>query len=246
MSMKIFNEEPKDWVDLQDKAAYIFSSCGYIVETPKKLKAIRGDVEIDVYAESSDILIICECKYWESKVSQNTIFAFRTIVEDIGANKGIIIAKKGFQSGAYKNIQNTNIELKTWEEFLDLYKNKYLKSFIKKILKIKSKLFRLADNKSEYLKYYDALDKNYRIEANQLRDSLMRIVLQLSPMCTMLQNEEDEEIGWSIEYIDKIILDAEKVFVKNFSAYYDFCEYINSQIYVIVPKIESLYGIKIL
>lgn len=244
--MEIFCEEPKDWVNLQNKVAYILSSCGYDVETPKKVKSARGNVEIDVYAKDSDILIVCECKYWGSRVPQNIIFSFRTVIEDIGANKGIIIAKKGFQSGAYKSTQNTNIELETWEEFLQQYKDKYLKSQIRKILRIKSRLFRVADDKSEYWKYYDALNENRRREVNILNNNLMRIVLQFSPMCFMLQNEEDEEIGWSTEYIDKIILDAEKVFQERFPAYYDFFEYMNGEINDIVPKIESIYGIKIL
>lgn len=244
--MKIFYEEPKDWVNLQNKVAYILSSCGYVVETPKKIQSVRGNVEVDVYAKDSDMLIICECKYWESRVPQNIIFSFRAVIEDIGANKGIIIAKKGFQSGAYRSTKNTNIELKTWEEFLQQYKDKYLKSQIKKVLRIKSKLFRVSNDKSEYWKYYDALNENKRREVDILKNNLMRIVLQLSPMCFMLQNEEDREIGWSTEYIDEIISDAEKMFGKRFPAYYDFFEYMNKEINDIVPKIESLYGIKIL
>lgn len=111
--MDIFNDEPKDWVELQDKVAYILGSCGYIVETPKKIQTARGEVEIDVFAQSSEELIICECKFWESNVPQNTVFAFRTIAEDIGANKGIIVAKKGFQSGAYISIILRSNELNT-------------------------------------------------------------------------------------------------------------------------------------
>lgn len=36
--MRIFDEEPKNWVDLQNRVAYILSSCDYILETPKKFK----------------------------------------------------------------------------------------------------------------------------------------------------------------------------------------------------------------
>ena len=123
--MRVFDEEPKDWLDLQNKVAYILSSCDYIVETPKKIKTIRGMVEIDVYAKSSDSLICCECKNWIRNVSQDTVFSFRTIVNDIGANKGIIIAKRGFQSGSYKACQNTNIILKTWSGFCKNGKNAF-------------------------------------------------------------------------------------------------------------------------
>lgn len=48
------------------------------------------------------------------------------------------------------------------------------------------------------------------------------------------------------EYIDKIISDAEKVFEKRFTAYSDSFEYVNREINVIIAKIESIYGIKVL
>lgn len=244
--MNIFSENPKDWLDLQNKVAYILNSCGYTVETPKKIRTARGEVEIDVYANDSDISVVCECKYWESNIPQNIIFSFRSVVGDIGANKGIVIAKSGFQSGAYENIRNTNIELKTWEDFSEQCVEKYLKTNIKKLLKMKSRLFRLASHKSEYWKYYDSLDEDKQKEVDILSDDLMSIVCQISPMCFMLQNEEHEEIGWSREYIDEIICNAEKKFGKSFPAYYDYFRYVNNQLKTIVARIEFIYGINIL
>lgn len=244
--MRIFDEEPKDWVDLQNKVAYVLRMSGFNVETPKKLQSVRSEVEVDVYGENTDIIIICECKYWESNIPQNVIFAFRTIVDDIGANKGIIISKKGFQSGAYSSIKNTNIDILTWYEFLEGYKEKYLKAAIKKFLKIKSKLYRLADNKHEYWGYYDKLEAENRFKAHVLQNRLMKIVLQMSQLCFMLQNEEDEEIGWDIDYIDKIIIDARENWRKEFCSYCDFFEFINEEVNIIVSEFEDLYGTSIL
>ena len=118
--MEILADFPENWIDLQNKVADVLSGCGYIVETPKIVKTVRGKVELDVYAQNESMKIICECKYWEQNVSQNTIFALRTIMQDTGANRGIVIAKKGFQSGAYENSRSTNIELYKWEEFQNL------------------------------------------------------------------------------------------------------------------------------
>lgn len=244
--MDIFNAKPENWVDLQDKVAYVLKSCGFSVETPRKMSTVRGTVEVDVYAECSDMLIICECKYWETKIPQNVILAFRTVVEDIGVNKGIIISKNGFQAGAYKNAKNTNLELRTWEEFLETYKEKYLKSYIKRFFRVKSKLYRVAVDKAEYCKYYDMLDKENQIKVNHLKAYLMRIVLQISPMCTMLQYEQDEEIGWSTDYLDQLILRSEKDFNNKFESYYYFFEFINQAIYETIHKIEAIYGISIL
>jgi restriction system protein len=45
------------------------------------------------------------------------IHAFRSVVNDLGANIGYIISLRGFQSGAFKSSKLTNVELVTWEEF---------------------------------------------------------------------------------------------------------------------------------
>lgn len=39
--MNIFNENPKNWLDLQNKVAYVLNSCGYTVETPNKIRTAR-------------------------------------------------------------------------------------------------------------------------------------------------------------------------------------------------------------
>ncbi|MCW2120549.1 hypothetical protein M2326_002870 [Flavobacterium sp. 7A] len=41
----------------------------------------------------------------------------RTIVEDIGADRGFIISENGFQSGAIESAEKTNIQLTTYEDF---------------------------------------------------------------------------------------------------------------------------------
>ena len=244
--MEIFYNKPENWIDLQNKVAYILNVCGYEVETPKKISIVKGNVEVDVYAKSSDLLILCECKYWESKVPQNIIFAFRTICEDSGANKGFIIAKEGFQSGAYQSTYNTMVKLKTWDEFLELYKESYLRSNVIRLKRIKSKLFRVADDKREYWEYYDVLSKDEQFEVNKLRANLMEIVLTISQLCIMLQYKENEEIGWDIERVEEVIIEAEKMFKIQFLSYDDFFEYLNEQIKNIVLEIEKFYKIKIL
>lgn len=244
--MNIFSVKPENWVDLQDKVAYVLKSCDYSVETPRKISTVRGNVEVDVYAECSDMSVICECKYWETKIPQNVILAFRTVVDDIGANKGIIISKNGFQVGAYKNAANTNIELETWDEFLETYKEKYLKSYIKRFLRVKSKLFRAASIHTEYQKYYDVLDENNKIKMDQLNCNLMQIVFSISPMCFMLQNEQDEELGWSSDYLDQLIIRSEQDFNNKFQSYYDYFEYINKKISDTIRKIEAIYDVNIL
>jgi hypothetical protein len=49
-------------------------------------------------------------------VPLEVIHSFRTVVADCGANRGFVISSvAGFQSGAHKAAQNTNVELVTFE-----------------------------------------------------------------------------------------------------------------------------------
>ena len=85
--MRITNEVPESWQDLQDKVCKYLNHAGYHAETTKTIEMVRGKVEVDVFATSDDELLkqfICECKYWETPVPQEKIHAFRTVVHDSG------------------------------------------------------------------------------------------------------------------------------------------------------------------
>lgn len=141
--MKITTTEPKNWRNLQDEVCRYLNEAGYIAETPKTIKTVRGHVEVDVYAESNKELIksfICECKYWNSPIPKEKIHAFRTVTHDSGSMLGIIISKNGFQSGAYEAAYCSNILLKDWTGFIDLIKRQWLTNQMAKLVKISSPL----------------------------------------------------------------------------------------------------------
>ena len=52
--MKITNEIPRDWKDLQNKVCKFLNEAGYESESPKTIKTVRGDVEVDVFSVSND------------------------------------------------------------------------------------------------------------------------------------------------------------------------------------------------
>lgn len=141
---------PADWQDLQAQVAAILRECGFATEMEKTLRirsvdpngvraadttlrTVRGDTEIDVYAEETvkgrKYVILCECKRWKAAVPQQVIHAFRTTVADAGANGGYVIASRGFQSGAYEASELTNLELVTWEEFQAKFEESWLEYF---------------------------------------------------------------------------------------------------------------------
>lgn len=117
----ITNKEPKSWQDLQTQVALILEECGFDVEVEKKIQTVRGEVELDVYAEEiikgRKYSIAVECKNWRNNIPQSVVHSFRTVIADLGINSGYIVAKKGFQSGAFSAVDLTNIELLTWSEF---------------------------------------------------------------------------------------------------------------------------------
>lgn len=123
---------PDSWVDLQNLTARILSECGFETETPKIIHTVRGRVEVDVYSVDRSVnpapIYICECKHWNKAVSQTVIHGFRTVINDFGANWGLIVSSNGFQAGAFEAIKNTNIKLLNWLEFQILFEERWYKT----------------------------------------------------------------------------------------------------------------------
>ena len=108
-----------DWKNYQEKTAEFFRSIGLEADTNVTIKGIRTKHDIDVLVKSNyvgfDITWIVECKYWNSRVSKLHVLALREIVNDTGADRGILITENGFQSGAKEASILTNVELTSLE-----------------------------------------------------------------------------------------------------------------------------------
>lgn len=130
----ISSSAPSDWRELQREAGLILSQCGFTVEVEKKLRTVRGNVELDVYAEETvrgrKYSIACECKHWKSNVPQSVIHSFRTVVSDVGANIGYVISLKGFQSGSFDASELTNLKLVSWKEFQEAFCETWLVHYL--------------------------------------------------------------------------------------------------------------------
>ncbi len=141
----IFDKEPKNWIELQDYVGQMFNECGFQTEVSKIVELIRGKKEIDVFtqdlkSEYSPIILI-ECKFWNKPINQETVHAFRTVVNDYGANLGFIVSKVGFQSGCYDAIKNTNIKLVTLKELEKKYITRWKSEMVLKYMPYADKLF---------------------------------------------------------------------------------------------------------
>ncbi|MEO9338870.1 restriction endonuclease [Mesorhizobium sp. SB112] len=125
---------PETWEQLEDLVAAILGECGMQATRQVTINLPRGSVDVDVFAEETvdGIVhrIICECKYWKANIPKEIVHAFRTVMQETGANRGYIVSRAGFQKGAYEAAQATNIELLTFAEFQERYFDKWFKSRI--------------------------------------------------------------------------------------------------------------------
>jgi hypothetical protein len=121
---------PDAWEKLEELVTEILSECGMATQRQVSLQLPRGSVDVDVVAdETVDGIIhhtICECKNWRVNIPKEVVHAFRTVMQETGANRGYIVSRVGFQSGAIEAAKATNIELVTFAEFQNVYFHKWI------------------------------------------------------------------------------------------------------------------------
>lgn len=103
------------WKLYQDEAANFFQKLGMDAKIEQKIEGVRGMHEIDVYVEGTihglPFIWIIECKAWNRNISKEKILALSSILSDIGADRGFLLSEKGFQSGAIRVSEKSNITL---------------------------------------------------------------------------------------------------------------------------------------
>lgn len=112
-----------NWKIFQVETAEVFRSAGCDAEIEEIIEGVRGSHEVDVYVTFEKYGIKCqwiiECKCWNSNVTKEKVAALQAIVSDVGADRGVIISKLGFQSGAIRLAQKSNITLASLEDLKD-------------------------------------------------------------------------------------------------------------------------------
>lgn len=185
--MKITNDIPKDWKDLQNKVCKLLNEAGYPSESPKEINTVRGTVEVDVFATSDDELVkqfICECKYWNTAIPKEKVHAFRTVVNDSGSMFGIFISKKGYQAGAYEAAYCSNVLLKDWDGFIKLIEKQWLKKQLHRIKKMAHPLSvytdfldvplkKLSEEKIEEYRKLNNISTELYLACRNLRDNFL-------------------------------------------------------------------------
>jgi hypothetical protein len=90
---------------------------GCTVIRDHKVTGVRSGTtrQIDVWATGEvagrEITLAIECKFYKAKVDIKTVDSFIGFLEDVGADKGVLITTTGFTSGAEKRAKAARIDL---------------------------------------------------------------------------------------------------------------------------------------
>ncbi|WP_321942196.1 restriction endonuclease [Paraburkholderia tropica] len=111
-----------DWRAYQEATAEVFRQLGCNAQVDFRVTGARATHDIDVYATFLRSGILCtwviECKLWKTRVPKEKVLALKSLIDDLGADRGIIVSEAGFQPGAQDAARGTNITLVTsLEEF---------------------------------------------------------------------------------------------------------------------------------
>jgi hypothetical protein len=106
-----------DWRAYQEATAEAFRRLGCNAQVDYRAKGVRSKHDIDVYATFIRSGILCswviECKLWKTRVTKEKVLALKSTIDDLGADRGIIVSEEGFQTGAQHAARGTNITLVT-------------------------------------------------------------------------------------------------------------------------------------
>ena len=105
----------ESWQEYQDEVASFFRSLGLEATTNFTVQGVRTTHDVDVFVRSHhvgfDVVWIVECKHWSRPITKLHVLALREIVADVGADRGIVLAEVGFQSGAIEAATLTNVHV---------------------------------------------------------------------------------------------------------------------------------------
>ncbi|WP_406636932.1 restriction endonuclease [Pseudarthrobacter quantipunctorum] len=111
----IFMMKNRAWRDYQEEAAEFFRELGLEAETDARVEGVRTAHDVDVLVTFNhaglSLKWLVECKHWKRRVSKLHVLGLREIVSDVGADRGILLAEKGFQRGSSEAAVKSNVSL---------------------------------------------------------------------------------------------------------------------------------------
>jgi tRNA A-37 threonylcarbamoyl transferase component Bud32 len=99
----------------EDEACALFASFGWTAAARVEVQGARARHAIDVLVTFTLRGVpqkwVIECKDWKTRIPKEKVLALQKVVEDVGANVGILLSEIGFQPGAKAAASYTNIAL---------------------------------------------------------------------------------------------------------------------------------------
>ncbi|ELX4126636.1 restriction endonuclease [Vibrio vulnificus] len=180
-----------DWYQFQEEICDHFLSLGAEAETNVTVVGVRTNHDVDVLVKTKflgeDITWVIEAKCWKKRVSKNHVLALRTIVDDLGADRGFIVSKVGFQKGAMEAAENTNVKLKTFNELKsetkDMVEAEILKMYSKRLHLIEDRYW--SHSKKVRIKYglrQDLFDFSFKFVGQLLLLAARKAIMEAQKM----------------------------------------------------------------
>jgi hypothetical protein len=118
MVRPIMSQTPH-WKDYQMRAADFFRSLGFDAVTDSEVIGVRANHLVDVSVTFTRFGIrqfwVVECKFWQTAIPKEKVLTLQSIIQDVGADKGFLLSESGFQAGAVRAAESTNILLTSLE-----------------------------------------------------------------------------------------------------------------------------------
>jgi len=134
------------WRDYQEDVAEFFRELGCDAEVDAQVQGARASHKVDVWVTfhrfGLEYKWAIECKQYKRPIPKEKVLTLKGVVDDIGADRGVLIAESGFQPGATNAAVSTNISLLTFTELRELAKMDLLSGVLRKL---KEKAEHLSD-----------------------------------------------------------------------------------------------------
>lgn len=106
----------KPWQQYQHDTADLLRELGFTAVVDDQIEEPNGTVHnVDVSARKTlagvSVLWVVECKHWNKRIPKEKVAALIGIVSSVGADRGLLMSEKGFQSGAVRMAGQKNITL---------------------------------------------------------------------------------------------------------------------------------------
>jgi len=125
------------WRDYQENVAEFFRHLGCEAKVDARVQGARARHNIDVWVTFSSLGFehkwVIECKLYNRSIPKEKVLALKGVVDDVGADRGILIAESGCQPGAHAAAQSTNIDLLTLDELRERAKTDMLSHVCSKL-----------------------------------------------------------------------------------------------------------------